>query len=70
MNFYIFNCNGHIVGNPKGYATHASAHRQANSTKTPAGRAIWAARFAAGGGAGRLWAIATMETAKIRGYTK
>jgi magnesium chelatase family protein len=29
-----------------------------------------AARFAAGGGAGRLWAIATIETAKLRGYTK
>jgi hypothetical protein len=26
--FYIRNCNGHIVGNPKGYRTHRGAQAQ------------------------------------------
>lgn len=65
-NFFIFDFEGRIVGNPKGYATHKGAAIQANSTKTPAGLALWAAHK----GAGRLYAIATIETAIARGYTK
>lgn len=30
-NFFIFNVNGDIVGNPKGYRTLKGAERQANS---------------------------------------
>lgn len=71
--FYIFDANGQIVGNPKGYATHKAAHKQANSTKTKAGRALWAAYYAkdyAPGARRLMWAISTMETAKARGYAK
>lgn len=28
--YFIFDCNGHIVGNPKGYKTHTGAQRQCN----------------------------------------
>lgn len=28
--FFIFDCNGDIVGNPKGYKTHQGAQRQCN----------------------------------------
>ena len=69
--FFIFDCTGAIVGNSKGYATHTGAHAQANGADTPAARAIWAAHRAAGNEqGGRLWAIATMETARAKGYTK
>lgn len=71
--FYIFDANGHIVGNPKGYATHKGASRQANSTKTKAGRALWAAYHAkdyAPGERRLMWAISTLETAQARGYAK
>lgn len=65
-NFFIFDSEGRIVGNPKGYATHKGAAIQANSTRTPAGRALWAAHK----GAGRIYAIATMATAIAKGYSK
>ena len=28
--YFIFDCNGDIVGNPKGYKTHTGAQRQCN----------------------------------------
>lgn len=28
--FFIFDCDGNIVGNPKGYKTHRGAQRQCN----------------------------------------
>jgi hypothetical protein len=69
--FFIFDCRGRIVGNAKGYATHKGAHRQANSTRTPAGRALWEAHNAAGRElGGLLWAISTIEAAKAKGYTQ
>lgn len=43
MPYYIRDCNGQIVGNPKGYATFKGADRQASGVKTKAARAIWAA---------------------------
>jgi hypothetical protein len=42
MVFFIRDCNGRIVGNPKGYATMRGAESQ-TSPRRPAGRAIWAA---------------------------
>lgn len=33
-NFFIFDCHGSIVGNPKGYATMRGASRIANMRKT------------------------------------
>lgn len=65
-NFFIFDSQGHIVGNPKGYPTHKGAETQANRALSPAGRALWAAYK----GPGRLYAIATLETARAKGYTK
>ena len=41
MRFYIRDCYGQIVGNPKGYATHKAANIQANKRGAPAMRAIW-----------------------------
>lgn len=32
--FFIFDCNGDIVGNPKGYKTHKGAQRQCNLDKS------------------------------------
>ena len=29
--FFIFDCHGQIVGNPKGYRTHKGASRQAHT---------------------------------------
>jgi hypothetical protein len=43
MNFFIFDCNGKIVGNPKGYRTMRGALREENRRGSPAWRAIWAA---------------------------
>ena len=37
MNYYIYDCNGQIVGNPKGYATMRGACR-AEKNKT---RILW-----------------------------
>ena len=42
MMFFIRDCNGRIVGNPKGYKTMRGAQAQ-TSPRKPAGRAIWAA---------------------------
>lgn len=66
-NFFIFDSEGRIVGNPKGYATHKGASIQANSTRTPAGRALWCVIPK---NSGRVYAIATMDVAIARGYTK
>ena len=43
MRYYIRNCKGEIVGNPKGYRTFKGASRQMNGTRTKAGRQIWEA---------------------------
>jgi len=71
-NFFIFDLQGHIVGNPKGYATHKGASIQANNDNSPARKAIQAAYIANGGKTGgrHLWAIATIETAIAKRYTK
>ena len=70
--FFIFDCRGNIVGNPKGYATHKSASIQCNEDNSPVRKAIQAAYISNGGKTGgkHLWAIATMETAIAKGYTK
>ena len=41
--FFIFDCNGDIVGNPKGYRTMRGALRQQDRRGSPAWRAIWTA---------------------------
>lgn len=41
--FYIFDCNGRIVGNPKGYRDIRQATKQQNMKGSPAYRAIWQA---------------------------
>lgn len=41
--FFIFDCNGRIVGNPNGYRTIRGAVRQQNQHGSPAYKAIWAA---------------------------
>lgn len=43
MNFFIFDCNGRIVGNPKGYRTIRGAIREKERKGSPAWRAVWAA---------------------------
>jgi hypothetical protein len=40
--FYIYDCNGRIVGNPKGYRTIKGAIREQDRKGSPAWRAIWA----------------------------
>lgn len=40
MRFYIRDCNGQIVGNPKGYETHRGAQAQTANWRSPAARAI------------------------------
>ena len=50
-NFFIFDCNGDIVGNPNGYKTMSAALSQQNRPGSAAYKAIWAAfdaRTAAG----------------------
>lgn len=44
--FFIRNCNGQIVGNPKGYRTHAGAQQQAESKKSAVYERIWADFYA------------------------
>lgn len=41
--YFIYDCNGQVCGNSKGYATYKGAEAQANSTRRPAGRHIWQA---------------------------
>jgi hypothetical protein len=41
--FYIFDCNGRIVGNPRGYRDIRQATKQQNLKGSPAYRAIWQA---------------------------
>ena len=42
-NFFIFDCNDNIVGNPNGYRTIRGAIQQKERRGSPAYRAIWAA---------------------------
>ena len=44
--FYIRDCEGMIVGNPKGYATFKGAATQESSPYSAAYRAIWVAYHA------------------------
>lgn len=46
MVFFIRDCNGRIVGNPKGYATIRGAEAQRDMHGTPANLAIWEAFWA------------------------
>ena len=39
--YYIFDCTGIIVGNPKGYRTNKGASIQANSWRSSTYKAIW-----------------------------
>jgi len=41
--FFIYDCNGRIVGNPAGYRTIRGAIQQQDRKGSPAWRAIWAA---------------------------
>lgn len=41
IRYYIYDCNGNIVGNPKGYRTFKGANQQQNQKGSPAYRAIW-----------------------------
>ena len=43
--YFIYDCNGNIVGNPKGYRTYNGAERQQNSKKSIAYKAIWDAYY-------------------------
>ena len=45
--YFIYNCVGDVVGNPKGYPTYRGASQQAFSTKTKAYAEIRAAYDAA-----------------------
>lgn len=38
--FFIYNCFGGIVGNPKGYRTMRGAKAQADSVRTKVGKAL------------------------------
>lgn len=40
IKFFIRDCNGQIVGNPKGYETHRGAQAQTANWRSPAARAI------------------------------
>jgi hypothetical protein len=42
-NLFIYDCNGNIVGNPKGYRTFKAAWVQQEKRTSPAHKAIWAA---------------------------
>lgn len=39
--YFIYNCKGEVVGNPKGYRTHRGASQQANSWRSKTYKAIW-----------------------------
>ena len=41
--FFILDCEGRIVGNPKGYRTMRGALREHDRKGSPAWRAIWGA---------------------------
>lgn len=43
MKYFIFDCNGRVVGNPKGYATFRGADQQQNQRGSSAYNAIWKA---------------------------
>lgn len=41
--YFIYDCNGKVVGNPKGYATFKGAERQQNYPYSKAYCSIWEA---------------------------
>lgn len=44
--FFIRDCNGKVVGNPRGYRTFRGATQQQDMRGSPAHRAIWDAFYA------------------------
>jgi hypothetical protein len=40
--YYIYDCNGEVIGNPKGYRTFRGANQQANSRRSKVYPKIWA----------------------------
>jgi len=42
-NYYIFDCNGQMLGNPSGYKTHSAASAQTNRKDTTVYIRIWRA---------------------------
>ncbi len=61
-NFFIFDCNGEIVGNIKGYKTHKGAQRQCNldsSKPTKIMSLLW----------DRFHAMAQLDNRKSRIYS-
>ena len=42
-NYYIFDCNGKMLGNPSGYATYSTASAQTNRKKATVYIHIWRA---------------------------
>lgn len=44
--YFIYDCNGVVVGNVKGYPTYRGAERQAEQGTAKAHKAIWEAFYA------------------------
>lgn len=44
--FFIYDCQNHVVGNPKGYATYTGAVREAEKRGSKAYQQIWNAYYA------------------------
>jgi hypothetical protein len=42
-NYYIFDCNGQMLGNPSGYKTHSAASAQTNRKDATVYIRIWRA---------------------------
>lgn len=40
--YYIYDCNGEVIGNPKGYRTFRGANQQANSRWSKVYPKLWA----------------------------
>jgi hypothetical protein len=47
MNYFITDCKGEPVGNPKGYKTFRGASQQANSRRSKVYKEIWQRFYAA-----------------------
>lgn len=54
--YFIRDCNGRVLGNPKGYDSHDSAKRGIRKG-TKALDHAWAAAFAHGGNSALVWQI-------------
>lgn len=54
--YFIRDCEGRVLGNPKGYNSHASAKRGIRKGTKALDRA-WAAAFAQGGNGALVWQI-------------